>query len=251
MSSANLQALYTPERPNRDDIINEYAGMVKIIASRLAIRLPSHIDINDLINVGITGLIESLDRFDPTRGVKIQTYLSFRIKGAMLDELRRMDWLPRTIRQKAKKLDNEYSKAEAKLGRAPTEEEMAESFGMGEGEFQKFILDAKGVAVLSLEDMGISSNGDKRNILDCIADSNAEDPFQQLNFKEVKSLLGDAINALPDKERLVLSLYYYEELNLKEIGQVLGVTESRVCQLHTQALVRLRNKLTKYKKRDI
>ncbi|MFQ5329788.1 MAG: FliA/WhiG family RNA polymerase sigma factor [Thermodesulfobacteriota bacterium] len=251
MTSANIQTLYTPDRLSRDDVINEYAGMVKIIASRLAIRLPSHIDIHDLINVGMTGLIESLDRFDPERGVKMQTYLSFRIKGAMLDELRRMDWLPRTIRQKAKKFDDGYAKAEAKLGRAPTEEEMADSFGMGEAEFQKFVLDAKGVAVLSLEDMGVSSDGDKRNILDCIADTTAEDPSQQLNMKEVKRLLGDAIDNLPERERLVLSLYYYEELNLKEIGQVLGVTESRVCQLHTQALARLRNKLKKYRKRDI
>ncbi len=231
---------------DRDAVIKQYAPLVKIIANKLAVRLPSSVDINDLISVGIAGLIEAVDRFDPERGVKIETYLSFRIRGAMLDELRRMDWVPRSIRQKTKQLEEEYVRCERKLGRTPTEEEMAEHFGMNGEELRKFMLKANGFAVLSLEDIGFRGNGEARNVLECIADPNGNDPFQSVNFKEVGRLLGKVIDELPEKERLVLSLYYYEDLNLKEIGEVIGVTESRICQLHSQAILRLKGKLKRF-----
>lgn len=235
----------------KDALIREHAPLVKIIASRLAVRLPNHIDINDLISVGIEGLIKALDRFDPSKGVKMETYLSFRIRGAMLDELRNMDWVPRSVRQKVKQLEAEYLRIEAKLGRPPMDEEIAACFGMDEKEYQKFLKDAGGAAVLSLEDMGIGEDGEQKNILECIADSNSKDPIVNLNIEEIKRHLTMAVNELPEKERFVLSLYYYDELNLKEIGKVLGITESRVCQIHSQAILRLKAKLGRFKKDEL
>ncbi len=239
----NSAGLATATKLDRETVIKEYAQLVKIIATRMAIRLPSHIDINDLISVGVTGLIEAFDRYDPTRGVKMETYLSFRIKGAMLDELRRVDWVPRSVRQKVRLYEEEYLKVEAKLGRVPTEDEMAEVLDMNMEEFQKFLKEINGVAVLSLEDMGINDDGDERNIMECIADPKSKDPFANVHLKEVKKLIGKAIDELPKKERLVLSLYYYEDMNLKEIGRILNVTESRVCQLHSQAILKLKAKI--------
>jgi len=235
--------LVTTQKMDRDAIIMEYAPLVKVIALRLAIRLPPHIDINDLIGMGITGLIEAIDRFDPGRGVRMETYLSFRIRGAMLDGLRRMDWVPRSVRQRIRQFEEKYIEMETRLGRTPTEEEMARSLGMdGEG-FQRFLKEASGGAILSLEELGFDGEGNERRILECIADPNGEDPITHLGLKEIRDCLARAIEELPEKERLVLSLYYYEDLNLKEIGKVLGVTESRVCQLHSQAIFRLKGKL--------
>ena len=230
-------------KEERDAATLEYAPLVRMIAMRLAMRLPPHIDIEDLINVGIAGLIESMERFNPDKGVKIETFLSFRIKGAMLDELRRLDWMPRSVRQKARQLESEFVECEAMLGRAPNEEEMAKFLGMEMEEYYKFIQDAKGSSVLSFEDMGFNSSGDSMNILECIADPQCEDPVAELGLKESKEILTKAIDGLPEKEKVVLSLYYFEDLNLKEIGKVLGVSESRVCQLHTQAILKLKTRL--------
>lgn len=228
---------------DRDALIKEYAHLVKIIAYRLAIRLPSHIDINDLINVGIIGLIDSIDAFEPARGVKMETYLSFRIKGAMLDELRSMDWLPRSIREKSKQLERGYAELESKLGRMPTDEEMAELFDMNEEDFQVLLRKVSCAGVISLEDMGLNKNGDDVNIMECLADPNCEDPVRFLHLQDVRSKIAKAVDELPEKEKVVLSLYYYEELNLKEIGKAMNLTESRVCQLHAQAIHRLKGKL--------
>jgi len=228
---------------DRETYIKEYAHLVKVIAYRLAVRLPPHIDINDLINVGIIGLIDALDGFDPDKGVKVETYISFRIKGAMLDELRRMDWLPRSIREKSKQLEREYAVMEAKLGRPPTDEEMADVFDMDDEEFQKLLHKVSAAGVISIEDLGINEDGDERNILECLADPDSVDPVARMHLQETNSRLAAAIDELPEKERLVLSLYYYDELNLKEIGRVINLTESRVCQLHSQAIHRLKGKL--------
>ncbi len=240
----NLEMLQGTKE-ERDSFTMEYAPLVKIIAMRLAMRLPSHIDVEDLINVGVAGLLESIDRFDASRGVKIETYLTFRIKGAMLDELRRLDWLPRSVRQKARHLEEEFQALENTLGRSPVEEEMAEHLGIGMDEYYKLLNDASGTAVLSLDDMGFSRGEDARNILECISDPNCVDPVAELDLKENKVILSRTIDELPEKEKLVLSLYYYEDLNLKEIGKVLGVSESRVSQLHTQAILKLKTRLRK------
>jgi RNA polymerase sigma factor for flagellar operon FliA len=228
---------------NRDAFVMEYAPLAKVIALRLAMRLPPHIEVDDLINVGIAGLLEAIDRFDESKGVKIETFLSFRIKGAMLDELRRLDWLPRSVRQKAKKLERDFAECEAQLGRAPNDEDLADHLGMGIEEYHKYIHEASGLAVLNLEDMGFGRDDDERNILDIIADPRSKDPMVQLQLSECKKELAKAIDSLPEKEKLVLALYYYEDLNLKEIGFVIGVSESRVCQLHTQAIIKLKGKL--------
>ena len=242
----NQREMTKRKSEERDAFVMEYAPLVKVIALRLAMRLPPHIEVDDLINVGIAGLIEAIDRFDPDKGVKIETFLSFRIKGAMLDELRKLDWLPRSVRQKARKLEKEFVACEAKLGRMPTDEELAEHIGMELDEYHKFIHEASGIAVLNFEDMGFGREGDERNILDIIADPRSKDPMVQLHLTECKNELATAIDALPEKERLVLALYYYEDLNLKEIGFVLGVSESRVCQLHTQSIVKLKGKLKSF-----
>ena len=232
----------------REEVIRKYATLVKIIASRLAMRLPAHVDMDDLINVGIAGLLEAIDRYDPSRGVKIETYLSIRIRGAMLDELRRMDWVPRSVRQKRREVEEAYIKLESTLNREPTEEELAEYLGMDSEEYQRFLQESSCLAFISLEDLGLQDGDEERSILECIGDPKAVDPFSQLNFKEVKELLARAIEELPEKERLVLSLYYYEDLNLKEIGKILEVSESRVSQIHSQAILRLKAKLRKVKK---
>ncbi|MEE8574991.1 MAG: FliA/WhiG family RNA polymerase sigma factor [Thermodesulfobacteriota bacterium] len=230
-------------KTEKDELIMKYAPLVKIIALRLAMRLPSHIELDDLINVGIAGLLESIGRFDSKKGVKIETFLSFRIKGAMLDELRRMDWMPRSLRQKAKTLEWKLSECESKLGRRPTDVDMSEFLGIEIEEYHKLLNDANSVAVFSLEDMGFSESGSERNILECIADPQGVDPVETLNLKQRKAALGSAIDKLAEKERTVLTLYYYEDMNLKEIGAVIGVTESRVCQLHSQAIHKLKGKV--------
>lgn len=238
----------TDSMKERETVILRYAPLVKMIALRLAMRLPPHIDMEDLINVGIAGLLEAIDRYDPSRGVKIETYLSIRIRGAMLDELRRMDWVPRSVRQKRKEAEEAYIKLESTLNREPTEEELAEYLGMENEEYQRFLQESSYLAFISLEDLGLKDGEEGRSILECIGDPKGVDPFFHLNFKEVKELLGKAIEELPERERLVLCLYYYEDLNLKEIGRILEVSESRVSQIHSQAILRLKAKLKRIKK---
>lgn len=230
---------------DKQNLIKQHAPLAKIIAYRLAMRLPRHIDINDLINAGIVGLIEAIDRFDPSKGVKLETFVSIRIRGAMLDELRAMDWMSRGVRQKSNQLEDVCKILEAKLGRTPTEDELCESLGMEQEEFYELLNSVNSASFLSLEDLGLNNSGKEKNILDCIADPDAKDPCEVLDLHETKEILVNAINSLPEKERLVLSLYYYEEMNLKEIGKVLNLTESRVCQLHSQAIVKLKTKLKK------
>jgi RNA polymerase sigma factor for flagellar operon FliA len=228
----------------REETTLKYAPLVKIIAHRLAMRLPSHIEVEELINVGIAGLLEAIDRFDPSKGVKMETFLTFRVRGAMLDELRKMDWIPRSVRQKARQLEEEIAECEAKLGRKPDDEDMAEFLGVEIEEYHRMLTEARGAAVFSLEDLGFARhNDDERDIMECIADPNGEDPLQSLNVKQFQKMLASAIDTLKDKERMVLTLYYYEDLNLKEIGRVIGVSESRVCQLHTQAILKLKGRL--------
>ncbi len=240
-----IEGYASATKDERDKITMSFAPLVKIIATRLAMRLPPHIEIDDLINVGIAGLIEAIDRFDPTKGVKVETFISFRVKGAMLDELRKMDWMPRSVRQKARKLEEEFVECELKLGYAPSDEEMAIFLEMELEDYYKLLHDASGASIMSFEDMGYTRGEDERNIMECIADPNCEDPVAELNLAETRHLLSNAIEELSEKEQLVLSLYYFDDLNLKEVGKVIGVSESRVCQLHSQAVIRLKGKLKK------
>lgn len=231
----------SPKQKNQ--LIGEYAPLIKYIAQKIAVRLPSNIELDDLISAGVIGLMDAIDKYDPSRDNKFKTYAEFRIRGAILDELRAQDWVPRSIRDKAKLLDKTMVQLEAELGRSPSDEEVAKALNVSLDEFHDMVNQVRPVSLLSIDDAQTFSNTDKKSILNILEGSSVHNPFNQLNVKAVKELVAQAIEELPERQRLVLSLYYYEDLNLKEIGEVLRVTESRVSQLHAQAVQRLRAKL--------
>ena len=229
---------------NSEQVIKEYAPMIKYVANRIALRLPPHIEIDDLISVGVLGLIDAIEKFDPSRGAKFKTYAEFRVRGAILDELRSMDWVPRSVRQKASALDGVVQKLQNELGRPPEDDEVAGEMGVSMDELFNTINETKSMPILSLEDLGIlKESGEQQSLLDCLAGKGDADPQTFLRLSELKEIIAKAIDTLPDKERLMISLYYYEELTMKEIGEVLGITESRVSQIHSKAVFRLRSKL--------
>lgn len=232
----------TPDQ--KDKLILEYAPLIKFIAQKIAVRLPSNIELDDLISSGVIGLMDAIEKYDPTRDNKFKTYAEFRIRGSILDELRAQDWVPRSVRDKAKLLDRTVIELEAELGRTATDEETAERLNMNMDEFHDLVNQVRPVSVLSIDDSATFSNVDKKSILNILEGCKLNNPFNQLNMKSVKDVVTKAIEELPERQRLVLSLYYYEDLNLKEIGKVLRVTESRVSQLHAQAISRLRGKLS-------
>ena len=229
---------------NREVVIREYAPMVKYVANRIAMRLPPHIEVDDLISVGVLGLIDAIDKYDSSRGAKFKTYAEFRVRGAILDELRSMDWVPRSVRQKASSMDAVVQKLQNQLGRPPEDDEIAKDMGVSLDELFVTLNETKSMPILSLEDLGIAKeSGEQKSLLDCLAGKGDADPQTQLRLNELKEIIAKAIDTLPEKERLMISLYYYEELTMKEIGEVLGITESRVSQIHSKAVFRLRNKL--------
>ena len=229
---------------NREAVIKGYAPMVKYVANRIAMRLPPHIELDDLISVGVLGLIDAIDKYDSSRGAKFKTYAEFRVRGAILDELRSMDWVPRSVRQKASSMDLVVQKLQNQLGRPPEDDEIAEEMGVSLDELFVTLNETKSMPILSLEDLGIAKeSGEQQSLLDCLAGKGDADPQTQLRLNELKGIIAKAIDTLPEKERLMISLYYYEELTMKEIGEVLGITESRVSQIHSKAVLRLRNKL--------
>ena len=227
----------------KDSLIKEYAPLIKFIAQKIAARLPSNIELDDLISSGVIGLMDAIDKYDPSRDNKFKTYAEFRVRGAILDELRSQDWVPRSIRDKSKVLDRTIAQLEQDLGRSPTDEEIAKTLNINQDEFHDLVNQVRPVSLLSIDDSQTFSNTDKKSILNLLEGSKLANPYNQLNLKKVKDIVSKAIEDLPERQRLVLSLYYYEDLNLKEIGQVLKVTESRVSQLHAQAVTRLRAKL--------
>lgn len=227
----------------KDSLIKEYAPLIKFIAQKIAVRLPSNIELDDLISAGVIGLMDAIDKYDPSRDNKFKTYAEFRIRGAILDELRAQDWVPRSIRDKAKLLDKTMVQLEADLGRAPSDEEVAKQLNINIDEFYDLVNQVRPVSLLPIDQAQTFSSTDKKSIMDVLEGSRQNNPFNQLNVKSIKEVVAQAIEELPERQRLVLSLYYYEDLNLKEIGQVLRVTESRVSQLHAQAVTRLRSKL--------
>lgn len=228
----------------RDKIIRDFAPLIKYIATRLAMRLPPHIDIHDLINAGVIGLIDAIDKFDASKEIKFKTYAEFRIRGAMLDELRSMDWVPRSVRQKARKVEEAYTRLEGMLGRPAKDEEVARELDIDIDSFYKLLSETASVSLLSLDDFGEdNTNLSKRNLLEFIMQDEKVWPTYQLGLAEIRELVANAIKSLPEKERMVISLYYYDELTMKEIGQVLKFTESRVSQIHTKAILRLRSKM--------
>jgi RNA polymerase sigma factor for flagellar operon FliA len=230
----------------RAKVINEFSPLIKYIASRIAIRLPPHIDLNDLINAGVIGLIDAIEKFDASKQIKFKTYAEFRIRGAILDELRSMDWVPRSVRQKARKVEDAYARLEYSLGRPASDEEVAHEMEIDIDSFHKLLTETASVSLLSLDDLGEDdSDLSKRNLLEFVLQDEKDWPSNKIRFAEVRESVAKAIQSLPEKERMVISLYYYDELTMKEIGHVLKFTESRVSQIHTKAILRLRSKMQK------
>jgi RNA polymerase sigma factor FliA len=229
----------------RERLVVAYSPLVKFVAGRTGARLPSHVEQADLISYGMIGLIEAMDRFDPRRRIRFETFAMQRIRGAIIDELRSLDWVPRSVRSRAREIEEANSKLENQLGRAPTDAELSEKLGIDEEELQESLIQISNSSILALEELWMTpdSSGDRVSLLDTIEDENAPDPQAALDTGEVRDLLQEAIQDLPEREQLVIALYYFENLTLREIGEVLGVTESRVSQLHSKAVLRLRSRL--------
>ena len=229
----------------RDQLITEYLPYVKRIVHRIAVHLPSTIDIEDLMNVGVIGLIQAVDRYDPKRDNKFMTYAVFRIRGAVLSELRSRDFLSRANRRKIRDLENVHLKLEQKLGREVDDYELAEELGVDIEQVHR-TRQLSSISFISFEELGFSSKDEKEKLINFLVDSE-DDALSLTRLKELKAAVARAIEQLPEKERLVISLYYLDELTMKETGKVLNVTESRVSQIHSQAIMRLRAKLKKEK----
>jgi RNA polymerase sigma factor FliA len=229
----------------RERLVVAYSPLVKYVAGRMSAGLPSHVEETDLISYGLLGLIGAIERYEPEREIKFETFAVSRIKGAIIDELRSLDWVPRSVRAKARDIEKAHSKLENNLQRAPSEEEMAKELGMSEDDLRDGLLEIANSSILALDDLWTVADpaGGQISLLDTIRDPNAVDPEAEIDATELKDRLAEAIESVPDRERLVIALYYYENLTLREIGEVLGVTESRVSQLHTKAVLGLRSHL--------
>ncbi|HUG37152.1 MAG TPA: FliA/WhiG family RNA polymerase sigma factor [Candidatus Limnocylindrales bacterium] len=229
----------------KEQIVLEHTPLIRYIVNRIAVRLPSHIDLDDLHNTGVIGLMDAIEKYDPEKNCKFKTYAEFRIKGAILDQLRSLDWVPRSVRQKSRRLERAYGEVEQRLGRSASEDEVADSLGLQLEKFHELLNQVRGVSLVNLEEIrGGGQDGERTgSFADIVEDVTAENPFATLKLTETKQIVADTIATLPEKERLVISLYYYEDLNMKEIGNILGITESRVCQIHTKSVLRLRAKL--------
>jgi RNA polymerase sigma factor for flagellar operon FliA len=250
VSTEDVQTLWlefsrTRDRGVRDRLILTYAPLVKYVAGRLGSGLPAHVDESDLTSYGLLGLIGAIERFDPTREIKFETYAIARIKGAIIDELRALDWVPRSVRARARDIERAIAELESRHGRAPTDEEIAAKVGITTEELEDSLSDISRSSIAALDELWTISGdgGDQVSLLDTIEDTEGPDPQEALAQTELREALGDAISRLPEREKLVVTLYYYEELTLREIGEVIGVTESRVSQLHTKAILRLKARL--------
>lgn len=227
----------------RHQLILDYSPLIRFVAQRIASRLPPSIDIDDLISSGVIGLMDAIEKYNPNMYNKFKTYAEFRIRGAILDELRSQDWIPRSVRNKAKIIERAHTELEQKYGRAATHEEVCDSLGMDICEYHELVSRVKSVSLVYAEEPVSGQNSFRKNLLETIEHPN-KNPLAVLNEKMEKNVLMQQIEELPRKQRIVLSLYYYEELNLKEIGKILKVTESRVSQLHTQAVEKIRHRMS-------
>ena len=229
----------------RERLVLAYAPLVKYVAGRMSSGLPAHVEEADLISYGLLGLISAIERFDPGREIRFETFAITRIKGSIIDELRSLDWVPRSVRARAREIERANAKLEHQLHRAPNDKEMAEALDMSVDEFQESLVKISNSSVVALDELWTVSDasGDTVSLLDTIQDPAAVDPAQEIDLTDMRDRLADAIARLPEREKLVVALYYYENLTLREIGEVLGVTESRVSQLHTKAVLRLKSRL--------
>ena len=244
------QTLWLDYRESRDQLLRDrliltYAPLVKFVAGRVGASLPSHVDEQDLVSYGLLGLIGAIERFDPGREIKFETFAMARIRGAIIDELRSLDWVPRSVRTRARQIERAIAALEKELLRAPTDEEIAKKLGVTKDELEDSLTEISRSSVAALDELwSPSGGGDQIALIDTIEDESGPDPEMSLEQAEVKEALAEAISGLPEREKLVVTLYYYEELTLREIGEVLGVTESRVSQLHTKAILRLKAHLS-------
>ena len=232
---------------DRERLIHKYAPLVKTIAGRLAMKLPRHVTQDDLLSAGIMGLLDAIEKYDAEKGVEFKSYAEFRIRGAMLDDLRAMDWVPRSVRKNAKILEKAYARIEKEKMSPASEEEVAEELGMDMAAFYQLLDSAKGISIINEEDIGnLIPQGATNNLDHMNLSSTLGDPSRSLNVSEIKDIIAEGIEKLPKNERTVVSLYYYEGLTMKEIGKIMSYTESRISQLHTKAVLRLRSSLKEY-----
>ena len=233
----------------RDHFVKQYAPLVKYVAGKISIGLPHHVEFDDLVGYGVFGLFDAIKKYDPDKQVKFNTYAVTRIRGAIFDELRSIDWVPRSVRQKSRAIENSLRKLEITLGRSATEKELADELGLTMKELDSTLQKVSGTTLLSLSDLWhTGDDGKSVSIGDSITTPNVLHPDAIVEKQEIRKVVASAIQELPEKEKKVLILYYYEDLTLKEIGKVLEVTESRISQMHTKAIMRLRAKLTNVRK---
>ena len=230
----------------RDALILNYSPLVKYVAGRVAVGLPANIEQSDLISYGIFGLIDAIEKYDQSRGIKFETYAISRIRGAIIDELRAIDWVPRSVRFKAREVEKAYQALENKLKRPPSDAEIAEEMGITVDELNHIYTQLSTVSMVALDElMSVDGGqGDKLALVETIEDTRTASPMEAFESEEMKSILAEAINRLPEREKIVVTLYYFEGLTLAQIGDVLGVTESRICQMHTKAVLALKGKIS-------
>lgn len=230
---------------SREELILHYAPLVKYVAGRVSSGLPSTVEFGDLVSYGVFGLLDAIEKYDPERGIKFETYAIARIKGAIIDELRADDWVPRSVRFKAREIERAYVALESELRRIPTDEEVADRLGVTLEEYVNLLGRMSFMSMVALDELWTvgGDRSDKICLADTVEDMKVKDPSQTFELEEMKDIIANAINRLPERERIVVSLYYYEGLTMREIGEVLLVTESRVCQMHTKAILRLRARL--------
>ncbi len=233
----------TEDAGAREGLILHYSPLVKFVAGRVGVGLPRNVEHGDLVQYGMFGLIDAIDKFDPERGFKFETYAVNRIKGSILDELRALDWVPRSVRARAREIQRSMGELEHALMRTPTEQELADHMGVSLGELQDALAEISNLGMVALDELLNPAERDSSAVRDMMADPRSIDPSGSFEKQETRHFLADSIQRLPDRERLVVTLYYYEGLTLAEIGEVLSVTESRICQIHTKAVMSLRNRM--------
>ncbi len=235
------QAQWCRTPKERETIIREHVHIVKFAVGRITTQLPASVDREDLVSAGILGLIKAVDRFDPSRGVKFETYATTLVRGEIMESLRARDWAPRSVRKKLRSLARIIATLEARLLRPPDDDEIAEEMGMSLGEYHTFLSETSAATIGSVEDLLVGEEpADNTQEINSAFSEDFADPAAVMERKELRRLVAQAVTALPDRERTVIGLYYEQELTLKEIGEIMGVTESRICQIHTQATARLR-----------
>ncbi len=236
-------------KKQKEKIVEQFLPRVKYYANKYTIALPPELSVEDLVSAGIVGLLEAIERYDPSMNATLSTFADFRIRGAIIDEIRSMQWASKDARKRLEEVRRVYSELERNLNRSAADEEVAERMNITLDELYKTLSIANTMNMLNLDDLGVGSEGESLDILECISKEDEKDMLDELHLKEMKQTLGRAIDELPEKERLVVTLYYFEELTMKEIGKILDISESRVCQLHGRVLVKLKGKVEQFKDR--